>query len=302
MHSPATAALLAALLLPGASLPTVAGGPERGRYLALHVSLCVFCHSEIDWKAEGYPPKQGAVAAGRVPFSEATPWLSAPNLTADPDTGLGRGTDDQFDRAVRRAVGHDGRALHPAMPSESFRKMSAADVDAIAAYLRSLPPVKRAVPPPELPPDVRAGLRPPAPAEPPAGAGEYLTTIALCGSCHTPLDDGGRPIAGMEFAGGLRLKGPWGDLHTPNITPDASGIEHIGEKGFVHAMKTGQLPGRTLNAIMPWGYYRHMTDEDLRAIYAHLMAVRPVRHFIDNSVAPTPCRKCGRPHGLGNRN
>jgi hypothetical protein len=53
---------------------------------------------------------------------------------------------------------------------------------------------------------------------------------------------------------------------------------------------------------MPWGCYRHRTDEDLRAVYAALMAARPVRHFLDDRVAPTPCRKCGRPHGLGNRN
>lgn len=312
MPSPAfAAALLIALLLPAVPGPRPPADPaERGRYLALHVSLCVFCHSELDWKAEGYPPRPGAVAAGRAPFSEALPWLAAPNLTPDPDTGAGRWTDEHFEGAVRRAVGHDGRALHPAMPSATYRRMSDEDVAAIAAYLRSLPPVPKALPPPEIPEAIRASLRPLPPAgkvappdtSTPVRAGEYLVSIAACASCHTPVDDRGRPIAGMEFAGGVRLKGPWGDLHTPNLTPDASGIEFIGEKAFVHAMRTGELPGRTLNAIMPWGYYRRMTDGDLRAIHAYLATIRPVRHFVDNRVAPTPCRKCGRPHGLGNRN
>lgn len=287
MHGPAPAvALLTALLLtcaPAAPAPRALMAPDppdRGRTLALHVSLCVFCHSEIDWKAEGYPPLPGAAAAGRLP--------SAPNLTPDPDTGTGRWTDERFERGIRRAAGHHG----------AFHHLSDDDVASITAYLRSLPAVKRAIPPPEVP----SPVHPREPVAPPSTRGEYLAAIALCASCHTPVDDRGRAIPGMELAGGLRLKGPWGDLHTPNLTPDASGLSHIGAKGFVHAMKTGELPGRTLNAVMPWGYYRRMPEDDLRAIHGHLMTVKPVRHFIDNRAAPTPCRKCGRPHGLGNRN
>ena len=125
--------------------------------------------------------------------------------------------------------------------------------------------------------------------------------MAACTECHTPQEKG-QPIAGMEFAGGTRLKGPWGDLHAPNITPDFSGIECIDEKTFVHAMKTGQLPGHTLNAVMPWGYYRGMTHEDLKAIFAYLKSVKPVTHEVDNSEPPTPCKKCGGRHGAGSKN
>src|SRR6185295_12784999 len=313
----ASAALLVLALLPGCASARpprpelmAPGPPERGRYLALNVSLCVFCHSEIDWKAEGFPPRAGGAGAGRAPFSETLPWLAAPNLTPDPDTGAGRWTDEQFERAIRQGVGADGRTLHPAMPSASFRSMSDEDAAAIVAYFRSLPPRRKALPSPRIPPEIRGRLRPlPPPGrvagpdrESPVRSGEYLAAIATCGHCHTPVDDSGAPIPGMEFAGGTRLKGPWGDLHAPNLTPDASGIECLGEKGFVHAMKTGEMPGHTLNAIMPWGFYRGMTDEDLRAVFAYLASLKPVRHFIVNSVAPTPCRKCGRPHGLGEKN
>jgi cytochrome c553 len=305
------AALLLATLL-GCGAPAAPRremtGPdpsERGRYLVLHVAACVFCHSTLDWKAEGFPPSQGAAAAGRAPYSEATPWLTAPNLTPDRETGSGRLSDDAWERAIRRGVGPGDRILHPAMPSAFYGAMSDDDVAAVVAFLRSLPPVHRSLPPTHLPEELRQGLRPLPPERvrgDPQKRGEYLTALAACGRCHTPTDEQGRPIPGMDFAGGLRLKGPWGDLHAPNLTPDASGINCLGEQDFLRAMKTGEMPGHTLSAVMPWGYYRGMSDEDLRAIFAHLRTLPPVRHFIDNSVAPTPCRKCGTPHGLGDKN
>ncbi len=303
------ALVLAALLgcgAPGSSgVELMGAGPsDRGRYLVLHVGACVSCHSVLDWKQEGFPPREGAAAAGRAPFSEATPWLTASNLTPDRETGSGGWSDEQFERAIRRGVGADGRLLHPAMPSTAYHSMSDDDLAAVVAYLRSLAPVRNALPSTRLPEELRARLRalPPVSNRDPEKRGEYLVTIAACGRCHTPTDGGGAPIPGMDFAGGLRLKGPWGDLHSPNLTPDASGIECLGEKEFRRAMKTGEMPGHTLNAVMPWGYYRGMSDEDLGSIFAYLRTLRSVRHFVDNSVAPTPCRKCGAPHGLGDRN
>ena len=281
------------------------GPSERGQYLVLHVAACIFCHSTLDWKAEGFPPREGAAGAGRAPFTDALPWLTAPNLTPDRETGSGRWSDEQFDRAIRRGIGADERLLHPAMPSAAYHSMTDDDVAAVVAYLRSLRPLRNALPSTRLPEDVRTRLRPLPPASNRGASekrGEYLATIAACGRCHTPADGSGAPIPGLEFAGGLRLKGPWGELRSPNLTPDASGIECLGERDFLRAMKTGEMPGHTLNAVMPWGYYRGMTDEDLRAIYSYLQGLRPVRHFVDNNVAPTPCRKCGSPHGLGDKN
>jgi mono/diheme cytochrome c family protein len=284
--------------------------PDRGRYLALHVSLCAFCHSEIDWKAEGFLPREWAAGGGRNPFAESMPCLSAPILTSDPETGASRFTDEQFDRALRQGVGADGRTLHPIMPYAFYHALSEEDSAAIAAYFRSIRGVRIPLPPPRIPAEIKSQVRPLSPPAKQPGVdrsklvkeGEYLVSIAICGYCHTPVDDLGKPIPGMEFAGGMRLKGPWGDFHASNVTPDPSGIEYLGEEAFVHAMKTGELPHRTLCAIMPWGYYRGMSDTDLRAIYAFLGTLKPVSHFIDNSVAPTPCRKCGTPHGLGNKN
>ena len=66
----------------------------------------------------------------------------APNLTPDPDTGLGAVPDDAIARAIREGVGHDGRALFM-MPSKHFRNLSDEEVASIVVFLRSLPPVKK---------------------------------------------------------------------------------------------------------------------------------------------------------------
>jgi mono/diheme cytochrome c family protein len=306
--------LAASLLVPflGWDAPGLPGhesrGPglvDRGAYLVLSVAACPVCHSSIDWKAEGAPPREGAAFAGRSPFSTATPWLTAPNLTPDRETGSGRWSDEDFERAIRRGIGAGERPLHPAMPSADYRSMSDDDLAAVINYLRSLRPVRNALPPTRLPEELRSRLRPLPPVSSngtPLKRGELLVLMAGCGRCHTPRDERGAPIPGLDFAGGVRLKGPWGDLHSPNLTPDASGIDCLGEEGFLHAMKTGEMPAHTLNPVMPWGYYRGMSDLDLREIFGVLRALRPVRHFVDNSIAPTPCRLCGAPHGLGDKN
>ncbi len=53
---------------------------------------------------------------------------------------------------------------------------------------------------------------------------------------------------------------------------------------------------------MPWGVYRNMTDEDLKAIFAYLKTLAPVDHSVDNSLPPTACARCGLQHGGGDRN
>lgn len=293
---------------------SAAGAPvtvERGRYLATAVALCAFCHSEVDWNAEGFPPKPGTVGAGRAPFGPALPWLTSPNLTPDRETGAGAWTEAMFDDALRRGIGHDGRTLHPLMPYHEYHAMTDDDAASIVKFLRTLTPVRNALPPTQIPEELKPSLTP----LPPPGVvkgpersvtakyGEYLARLALCGQCHTPKDSKGQPIPGMELAGGLRLKGPWGDVTSLNLTPDATGMEGVTEKIFAAAMRTGHLPGGgRLNAIMPWGYYQHLTDDDMRALYLYLKTLKPVSHSVDNDSPPTPCRKCGGLHGQGLKN
>ena len=286
---------------------------ERGRYLAQNVAICFYCHSDIAWKQPGNPPVAGAVGAGSVPFSdEALPFLNVPNITPDRETGLGAWSDAEIRRALRRGTSRDGRRLFPVMPYAFFHEMSDGDVDALIAYLRTLAPVRRAVPVSAFPPPLAGMLKgmpelpersvPEPDRSSPVAYGKYLATVAACADCHTPMRPDGSKIAGMAFAGGMKMKGMWGEAVSPNLTPDPSGIPHYTEALFLQVLRTGDVGGRRLNAIMPWGYYHGMSDADLRAILAYLRTLPPVRHRVDNTTAPTPCAVCGVSHGLGDLN
>jgi mono/diheme cytochrome c family protein len=148
---------------------------------------------------------------------------------------------------------------------------------------------------------VTAPVSPPDSSDP-VKRGEYLATVGLCGDCHTPLDEKMQLIQELAFAGGRSLVGGWGELASHNITPDPSGIAHYDEDLFIKVLRTGNPGGRQLNPIMLWGYYRNMTDEDLKAIFAYLQSLKPVKHRVDNTEPPTYCKLCRQTHGFGDRN
>lgn len=281
---------------------------ERGRYLVENVMACFSCHCDVDWKTPGAPPKPGRKGAGTV-FPDANiPFkLVAPNITPDPETGIGRWTDQELARAIRDGIGRDGRILFPQMPYLNFRVLSDDDLASVIAYLRSLPPVRNNPGKTELPEAIRASLKAPPPAgsvpppdlSAPVKRGAYYTRLADCDSCHTPKGPDFRPLPGMDFAGGFILKGPWGEVAWANLTPHASGIPYYNEAMFLEVMRTGKVQARRLNNIMLWGYYRNMTDEDLKGIFAYLQTLKPVAHRVDNTELPTLCKRCGNRHGLG---
>jgi mono/diheme cytochrome c family protein len=125
----------------------------------------------------------------------------------------------------------------------------------------------------------------PVDASEPVKRGWYLVRIAQCNDCHTTADPDGNPRTELMFAGGELLTGPWGDVVSANITPDPTGISHYDEALFIKTIRTGRASGgvRDLNPLMPYSYFRNMTDEDLMAIFAYLRTVKPVRHNVDNS-------------------
>jgi len=290
--------------------PTVAR-LERGRYLVEGPAHCFQCHSEVDWERPGAQPKQGKKGAGTIFVEDGMEWLVAPNITPDRDTGAGNWTDEQFARAIREGVGHDGRRLFPMMPYMNFRQMTDEDLASIVVYLRSIDPVRNAVPKTMLPEVIKGSLPPHQPLTAPVKGpdmsnpverGKYLVTLGNCMSCHTPMNKEGQPLMQLAFAGGMRFKGPWGELSSANITPDPSGISYYDEALFVKTLRTGQVGARKLNSIMPWGYFRNMTDEDLKAIFAYLRTLPPVQHRIDNTEVPTVCEVCRSRHGFGDKN
>ena len=141
-------ALLAIGVAGAACLGQAAADPqtERGKYL---VSLggCNDCHTPGVFL--GKPDFSRALAGSEVGFE--MPGLGTfhgPNLTPDKETGLGNWTAGQIVDAIRKGQRPDGRELAPIMPWRGFAVLTDEDAFAIAAYLKSLPPVKNKVPGP----------------------------------------------------------------------------------------------------------------------------------------------------------
>jgi mono/diheme cytochrome c family protein len=287
----------------------------RGTYLVTHVTACMECHAPHRWAEHDAPVEANLLGAGQEIQMKGLPGrVVAPNLSPDPETGAGTWTDDQLARAIREGIGHDGRALFPIMPYQRYRSMSDEDVASIVVYLRSLPAVRRQQPATDIVVPVRylirslpEPLRAPVPAPDlsrPAKRGAYLLTIGACADCHTPQDDHGQPIPGLEFAGGFVFEGPWGRVASANLTPAPSGIPYYDVTLFTEMLRTGHAKARPINQIMPWHAFGGMTDEDIAAIFASLTTLKPVTHRVtnDDSVPPTFCRLCGQRHGYGDRN
>ena len=286
----------------------------RGKYLAEDVAVCMDCHSPHDWTKQDAPIPSGMEGAGEdMSILKGLPGtVVAPNLTPDPETGTGAWTDDMLARAIREGIGHDGRTLFPLMPYRGYRHMPDEDLASVVVFLRSLPPVRNPLPKTEIIFPVKYLIRAvpeplTQPVQPPdlssqSKRGAFLVEMARCTDCHTPVDEHNQPLPNMAFSGGQIFEGPWGRVATPNLTPDPSGIPYYDEALFVQVIRTGYVKARPLNQIMPWHVYRGMTDDDLKAIFAYLKTLTPVKHFVDNTEAATLCPICKTTHGGGDRN
>jgi hypothetical protein len=76
----------------------------------------------------------------------------------------------------------------------------------------------------------------------------------------------------------------------------------MNEAMFIKTIRTGQVQARVLSNIMPWTFFRHLTDGDLKAMFAYLRTVKPVQHRVDNTEPPGYCMLCRQRHGYGKLN
>lgn len=282
----------------------------RGRYLVEAVAVCFDCHSPLPQQLmPGVAPEFKDKGAGRIFAEQGKFRVVAPNITPDPRTGAGKWSDDQLARAIREGIGHDGRTLFPIMPYQNYRNLSDEDLASVVVYLRSIPEVSHELPKSSIPFPlsrlINAAPEPvheavPEVSQDQLARGKYLAAMASCADCHTPRDDHGQPLPGMDFAGGSNFD-EFG-VSSVNITPDPSGIGYYDEAMFIKVLRTGHVGARGLKVPMPWWNYRNMSDEDLKAIYAYLRTVKPVHHRVDNTESATKCRLCNGKHGLGQDN
>jgi cytochrome c553 len=161
-----------------------------------------------------------------------------------------------------------------------------------------------------------------AAASSPVERGKYLVTAMGCNDCHTPWklgEKGPEPDMSRMLSGhpeGMKLppspalppgpwgitaaltmtawSGPWGTSYTANLTPDQeTGIGAWSEENFIQALRTGKHlgAGRDILPPMPWPMYRNLSDDDLKATFAYLKSIPPIRNKVADPVAPAPMGK-----------
>jgi mono/diheme cytochrome c family protein len=132
---------------------------ERGKYL-VDLLGCGACHT--DGAFEGAPDMDMALAGSHTGIARTNPLegehpgvVYPPNITPDEGTGIGLWSDLQIAAAVSAGIRRHGAGRLSAMPWQAYAKLTDDDVDAIVAYLRSIPPIRNEVPE-EVPPGVKA--------------------------------------------------------------------------------------------------------------------------------------------------
>lgn len=274
----------------------------RGEYLTLHVAVCMHCHSMRDFNKYAGPDVPGSEGGGGGKFDntifDAIPGtIYSKNITPDSATGIGTWTDGEILRAITQGINKNGDTLFPLMPYAHFNRMAKDDLLSIIAYLRTLKPIKNkiperqlmipismAYPAPALQKSVDGNIRPPESDQVKYGA--YLVSMAGCTDCHTPYVKG-QPDFSREFAGGNTFNVGNFKVTAANITPDSTtGIGAWDVEGFMNKFIVcreekgyNYNPGKT-NTVMPIVDYAGMKDDDLKAIYAYLRTVKPVKNSV----------------------
>ena len=134
------------------------------------------------------------------------------------------------------------------MPYMLYKDLSDEDLASVIVYLRSIPPIRNPLPASKVnfpvnylvrgvPQPVTQAVHGPD-ASDTVARGKYMVAMG-CG-CHDAKKN-------LYFAGGENLRGPWGDMTSANITPDASGIGYYSESTFITSMRTGYVGAREPN-------------------------------------------------------
>ena len=319
-------ALFALLALPGAqghaadSDSDSAAAAERGRYVAVTAN-CVSCHT----RAGGEP------FAGGLALQTPLGTLHTTNITPDADTGIGRWSLGDFQRAMRRGIAADGSYLFPAFPYTAYTRMSDAGIADLYAYLRRLAPVRYM--PPEN--DALLGVRwpmmawnalflqegpyQPDPAQTPEwNRGAYLVQgPGHCGACHTPrnlllAEDDTRALQGGVVTGEVApgLQRAWFAVNLRNVkhglatwTPKDVGMYFA--KGYsMRGASFGPMNEVITNSLS------QLHPEDQRAIATYLRSLEGAEYAgpvvsaaeadAGAGIYKEHCAECHQANGRGN--
>jgi mono/diheme cytochrome c family protein len=294
---------------------------QRGRYLAF-AGDCISCHT----RAEGTP------FAGGLAFQTPFGTVYSPNITPDPQTGIGRWSEAEFARALRQGIGRTGEHLYPVFPYPYFTKISDVDVAALYAFLQAIPASKYLAPVNDMrfPFGQRRLLgvwkslyfrdgRFVADNTKSAkwNRGAYLVeSLGHCGACHTPRDSLGGEKADQYMTGGVyqeSLDDRPIDWSAANLTSGANGLKAWPLQDLTNYLKLGYSPHTSVSGPMigvVMNSTRNLTREDDEAIAIYLKALAPNKQ--NDSRPPSNrlmtagetlysihCGTCHLPTGLG---
>ena len=262
------------------------GDPTRGERI-FWVAGCSSCHAR--------PGAQGDAQlelAGGAELKTAFGTFVAPNVSQDPNDGIGRWTAVDLANAMLHGVSPKGQHLYPAFPYTSYARMDPADIVDLHAYLKTLPAVAGRAPDHKLgfPFSMRRGLglwkllylSPDPVIAFPEGtdakvlAGRYLVEgPGHCGECHTPRDFAGGVDRSKWLAGAVAAEG---EGKVPNITDGEGGIGDWSESDIAYFLESGFTPdfdsvGGTMTEVQR--NMARLRPEDREAIAAYLKTIPP---------------------------
>jgi mono/diheme cytochrome c family protein len=257
-----------------------------------YVGGCDSCHADRAAKGEDRLKLGGGLVLD-TPVGK----FHVPNISPDPDHGIGKWTTADFVNAMKHGVAPDGTHLYPAFPYYSYQRMKIEDIIDLKAFLDTLPPVATDVPPHEIPfPfSIRRGIGawkllyidgktfvpdPKASAE--VSRGAYLVHApGHCGECHSPRD----LFQGIDEARALSgAPSPAGKDRIPNITPDPkTGIGSFSHDDIVTVLSGGPSPvtftelgGEMTPVVRELKKANELRPGTLDAIADYLQSLQPI--------------------------
>jgi mono/diheme cytochrome c family protein len=248
---------------------------------------CASCHARPRSEGEARLELAGGLEL-ETPFGVFVP----PNISSDPESGIGSWSLEEFANAMMRGVSPSGEHYYPAFPYASYARMTLADVADLHAFMKTLPAVAGETSGHrlEFPYGLRRGLglwkrlylsaepvialAPDAPAD--LVLGRYLVEgPGHCGECHTPRDSAGGPLRDRWLAGAPAAAGSG---VVANITSGDGGIAEWSAVDIASFLETGFTPefdsaGGAMAEVVKTT--ARLTGNDREAIAAYLKAVPP---------------------------
>ena len=219
---------------------------EQGRYLAI-AGNCISCHTRPG----------GEPFAGGLPFETPLGVIYSSNITPDADTGIGSWSAADIQSALKKGIGKEGKRLFPAFPYPSFAKITDADAEAIAAYLKTLKAVKYEPPTngwvfrmrwsmgPWNSMNFEVGTYAKDPKQSDEwNRGAYLVQgLGHCSACHSPrnwmmAEESDHTLMGGSLQSEV-LPGKSGRWSAPNLTSAKSGLVAWSVNDLAKYLQTG---------------------------------------------------------------